>query len=460
MTFWTLALVACTGPPSEDSGSGGFQGVVVGNPGDAKVRFSELASGPAARATARIDRIDLVACDAPDVETVIVDAEVSVEADLDLALPVGTWCHLELWFDGAVTVEDAQPEPGFLQVLGADLGAGLGIDAGGVLIELGPTGWASDQELADPTLWALPADRLRLGSTVRDEATAAVTGAGTVWAAEPTAAPEFVLAVGDDGTGWFSGDRGERWNPGLNTAELADWSVVAAGPGRAAVLASAGESLLTPDGSLSLAGAAPSGLRAAAWGPDRFAAVGAAGAAGWSWDGVVWNEVDTGVLADLVGVAGGDSGFVAVASSGAVLSSATGESWSVVSDLGAAATDVVAGAEGWLAVGEGVWESVDGTLWSPVVGAGVGPWAAVAAADEGYVAVGDGAVLRVVAGVATEHTGTPELRDVTWIDGRFIGLGTGDALFQTDDPSSWTLRSGSQDAEPALQAVVAAPVPL
>ncbi|GEM_PF-6257972 len=450
-TLWILALIGCPAPEETQNG------VVVGNPGDAKLRWADLGHGPAERLTARVDRIDLVACDGPDVETVIVDAEVSLEDGLELQLEVGVWCHLELWFDGPVDVEDAQLNPQFVQVLAHDF-SGFGVDEAGIELTLGHDDWADASALGDPLLWPLAADHLRLGSSVTLRGTG-VTGAGTVYGDAPADPPEFVLAVGDAGSAWFSGDSGENWNPSLRAlAGSFDHLAVAPGPGRAISLTAEGLALLTTDGSLAVQDDAPAGLTALTWSGDRFVAVGTDGLAAWSLDGLTWNTLDVGEEAALVAVAYHDGLGVAVAADGRVFTTGDGTGWTATADLAATVRDVVGGSGGFVAVGSGIWQSTDGASWTSVPEGAALELSAAVAREGGSVAVGDGVVVELADSVSIITDDIPALVDVTWSEPYLVGLGAGDALYQAGDIRTWTLRSGAPTEPIPLRAVTDAPV--
>ena len=450
---WLGLLLACPSPDEH------YEGVVVGNPGDAKIRWADLLQGPASRAKGVVDRLDLVGCAGPEVQIVELGREVSIDVELELVLPVGQWCRIELWWTGSVEVEDAELDPRFTQLyaLSED---GLGIDEGAVVLELAYPGWAGETDLAAESAWPLLADRLRLGSSLSDEG-GAVTGAGTVHGPLTASAPTFVLAVGDEASARSSPDGGETWEGGaLGLDPTLELRAVAPGTGRAVALGVEGTSLLTTDSSLTAAGTAPPGLFDLAWGPERFAAVGVAGSAAWSWDGLSWNAVVTGETEDLVAVAGTDGGFLAVTEPGTVLASDDGASWEVVGDIGASIADLALAPGGLVAVGEGAWTSADGTSWTSLPEADGVELAAVVATDTGSVAVGDGvAMVLDEAGVASlVTTGVSGLVDVTWTGETLVALGPGDALYQARVPDDWTLRDGDPEGLPALRSLAAAPV--
>ncbi len=148
-------------------------------------------------------------------------------------------------------------------------------------------------------------------------------------------------------------------------------------------------------------------LHAAAFGEDRYVAVGEAGTVLLSPDGLTWSRVESTTDETLFDVVWAGGQFVAVGSAGAVLLSPDGEEWS----LRQAPTDldlrgVAEGSEGLLAVGEagGIFSSSDGRSWT-AVSSGV------------------------------EET----LRAAAWTGAMWIVVGNDGVYLYSDDCHSWTL---------------------
>jgi hypothetical protein len=216
-------------------------------------------------------------------------------------------------------------------------------------------------------------------------------------------------------------------------------------PSRSAIPRLSGQNWFagTPLPSASLNGITFVGLTS----PGVYVTVGAGGTLFTSSDGVSWTTVNSGVTADLFGVAYGQGRYIAVGRGGAMLVSLDSATWTTqasgtTSDLNA----VVAGSSGLVAVGVGgtIVHSGDGGNWSAVTSGtsqnlyGVG----FSAFTGTYFAVGAGGTLLSspdgVVWTALNSGTTADLRSIAHNGITYVAVGANGTILTSTDAATWS----------------------
>ena len=338
------------------------------------------------------------------------------------------------------------------------------IDADPLVLELGYPGWihpdlvgvsggshvvvdsshASHERASDALRMgsALYADSTPDGLLDRFESSQDPIAAGAHHPSVREPDPRFV-AVGDDGR-WVDSVDGSTWyldehdavdtDPLVSVTRTADrW--VAVGGGVQA------RSMTTTDLDRWVESSGGGRFNDTAYGDGRVVAVGVDGRRSWSYDGVVWRDVEVHVVLDYHAVAWADGRFVAVGAEGARSTSVNAQDWTEPVLGGEALNDVVWGGGVFVAVGDNARRitSVDGSFWELDL-AGGEPLDAVAHGDTGFLATGAGLVMTSVDAtewaVVTEDA--PALTSVAWGSAVFVGLGAG-GRYVSSDAESWEL---------------------
>jgi hypothetical protein len=201
-------------------------------------------------------------------------------------------------------------------------------------------------------------------------------------------------------------------------------------------------------------GAALAAVTSGAAGP--FVAVGTSGTILTSPDGFAWTPEVSPTDANIEGVAFGLSKFVAVGSGGMVLNSADGHAWTAVASGSATSLHGVAhGAAGFVAVGQSgsVLHSSDGSAWSAASVPGArGDFLAVAYGNGLYVAVGqwgqiatstDGTTWTLLPDDPSQKERWYDITGIAFSNGRFVTATHYATSFTSGDGSTWTKRSAA-----------------
>lgn len=347
--------------------------------------------------------------------------------------------------------------------------------AGTVLTSADGQAWAAPASETVARLTAVaygPAGFVAVGDT--GWSTTSATGAS--WAARAgfgshdlvgvTALATSYVAMDDQRTAWISPD-GAAWTGygadaaqgvGPAVADGTDLYAVGRGGGIArSTDGGAGWSLVVPPGGQ---------LYEAAWGAGRYVVVGFNGAIYSSPDGATWTSRRAGKDELVTSVAFGNGVFAAV-SSGGMLVSGDGDTWTVAAPSVGASGGVVryASGRGFVAIGAGgadtaVKTSPDGSAWTPQATVSGALLRSLAWGASTFVAAGDAGKIYSNPDPASggqwilETILPAPLRSLTFGNGTFVGIdgatGFASLTSTTGVGASWTSHPSAESLHPIL----------
>lgn len=189
----------------------------------------------------------------------------------------------------------------------------------------------------------------------------------------------------------------------------------------------------------------PSTINSVASTNSRIVAVRSSGNLLTSSDGTSWSLLNSGSTNHLRGVAIGNSQFVTVGDNGTILTSPDGLIWTIrVSGVSRGLYSVCYSNNQFVAVGSNgtILTSPDGTTWSQRTSGNTNDFFSVCFGENKFVAVGySGTILYSLDGISwsKDSSGTTvALKSVAYGDSQFIAVGLNDTLLSSHDGIQWS----------------------